>query len=188
MHRSCTRHQLRLPMIIGGWQSDRHPRAQTSPDRTPAGRTAAPLLIRPIGHRGHHSPGSATCERPRRSIAMMRSDLTRSARTMDDRFHLADNTQLGGQLCPSSAVPTGEMAIAPTKWGLIRAEWWSLGTSTRTFCLVLRRSLSCAIELVRGCARPTTPREASPAQARPHTHRRADRCIPTWGHRCRPRC
>jgi hypothetical protein len=25
-------------------------------------------------------------------------------------------------------------------------------------------------------------------QARPRTHRRADRCISTWGHRCRPRC
>jgi hypothetical protein len=49
-------------------------------------------------------------------------------------------------------------------------------------CLARRRSLSCAIELVRHCARPTTPRRASPAQARPGTHRRADRCIPTWGH------
>jgi hypothetical protein len=34
---------------------------------------------------------------------------------------------------------------------------WSLRTSTRTSCLARRRSLSGAIELVRGCALPTAP-------------------------------
>jgi hypothetical protein len=42
---------------------------------------------------------------------------------------------------------------------------WSSGTSTRTFCLAWRRSLSCAIELVRGCA--GQPRPVRQVQHRP---------------------
>jgi hypothetical protein len=62
------------------------------------------------------------------------------------------------------------------------------GTSTRTFCLA--RTLAELRDRASARLRPANHAPVRQIQHRlgPARHRRADRCIPTWGHRCRPRC